>query len=169
MKKILLCMLLVPAMAFASCSKKAETTAADSPAAEPEQIAEAQTQTATTSGDVKVDTTGYTTLPSGLMYKVVKEGKGEKPTATSTVKVHYTGKHLNGETFDSSVERGEPISFPLNRVIPGWTEGVQLMPVGATYQFIIPSNLAYGPQGTPGGPIGPDETLYFEVELLGIE
>lgn len=119
-------------------------------------------------GDVKVDTTGYTTTASGLMYKKVKgNGKSSKhPSATSAVMVHYTGKHLNGEVFDSSVERGEPITFPLNQVIPGWTEGVQLMTVGDTYQFIIPSALAYGQRGA--GPIAPGEDLYFEVELLDI-
>ena len=85
------------------------------------------------------------------------------------MKVHYTGKHLNGEVFDSSVERGEPIDFPLNRVIPGWTEGVQLMKEGAKYQFLIPSSLGYGPNGTPGGPIAPNEDLYFEVELLEVQ
>lgn len=120
-------------------------------------------------GDVKVDTVGYTTTASGLMYKKVKgDGKAsEHPSATSAVKVHYTGKHLNGEVFDSSVERGEPITFPLNRVIPGWTEGVQLMTVGDTYQFLIPSALAYGQRGA--GPIAPGEDLYFEVELLEIQ
>lgn len=158
--KILACGAL--ALAFASCTSKSETQqASDTEAVQPqtEEVAAAE---------VAVDTVGYTTLPSGLKYKVVKEGNGEKPGATSTVKVHYTGKHLNGETFDSSVERGEPVEFPLNAVIKGWTEGVQLMPVGSTYQFIIPSDLGYGDTGTPGGPIGPGETLYFEVELLDI-
>lgn len=118
----------------------------------------------------KVDHTGFTTTPSGLMYKQVRPGKGPKPSSPSTVvKVHYTGKLLDGTVFDSSYERNEPIDFPLNRVIKGWTEGVQLMNVGSKYEFIIPAALAYGAQGTPGGPIGPNQDLYFEVELLGIQ
>jgi FKBP-type peptidyl-prolyl cis-trans isomerase len=93
-------------------------------------------------------------------------GEGPKPTATDKVTVHYKGTLLNGEEFDSSYARGEPVNFVLNQVIPGWTEGVQLMPVGSTFIFYIPANLAYGPAG--GGPIGPSETLTFQVELIGI-
>jgi FKBP-type peptidyl-prolyl cis-trans isomerase len=111
---------------------------------------------------------GVTTTASGLQYKVIKAGTGAQPKATDTVKVHYKGTFLDGKTFDSSYDRGEPISFPLNRVIAGWTEGVQLMPVGATYEFYIPSNLAYGERGA-GGAIPPNATLIFVVELLGIE
>ena len=110
---------------------------------------------------------GVVTLPSGLQYKVLKAGTGEKPAATDKVKVHYTGKLLNGETFDSSVDRGEPITFPLNQVIKGWTEGVQLMNVGSKYTFWIPSDLAYGDQGA-GGKIEPGSTLTFDVELIEI-
>ncbi|MCB0507629.1 MAG: FKBP-type peptidyl-prolyl cis-trans isomerase [Chitinophagales bacterium] len=106
---------------------------------------------------------------SGLMYEVIKEGNGPKPTDTSIVKVHYTGTLIGGKVFDSSVERGEPVTFPLNGVIPGWTEGLQLMPVGSKYKFYIPGELAYGPQGMPQAGIGPNETLIFEVELLSIE
>lgn len=112
---------------------------------------------------------GVKTTASGLQYKVLKEGEGKSPSATDEVEVHYRGTLLDGTEFDSSYKRGQPISFPLNRVIPGWTEGVQLMKEGAKYQFFIPSNLAYGPRGTPGGPIGPDETLIFEVELLKVK
>lgn len=111
---------------------------------------------------------GVTTTASGLQYKVIQPGNGPKPKATDTVNVHYKGTFLDGKTFDSSYDRGEPISFPLNRVIAGWTEGVQLMPVGATYEFYIPSNLAYGERGA-GGAIPPNSTLIFVVELLGIE
>ena len=118
---------------------------------------------------VFVDTTGYTTTASGLKYKVVKEGTGAMPKAEDTVEVHYTGKLLDGTVFDSSVERGETISFPLNGVIKGWTEGLQLMKEGAKYEFIIPPYLAYGERGTPGGPIGPNATLYFEVELFKVK
>jgi FKBP-type peptidyl-prolyl cis-trans isomerase len=105
--------------------------------------------------------------PSGLKYIIINQGTGEKPTATSNVKVHYTGMLLDGKIFDSSVQRGEPISFGLNQVIKGWTEGVQLMPVGSKYKFLIPSNLAYGERGA-GGVIPPNSDLIFEIELLGI-
>ena len=111
---------------------------------------------------------GVKTTASGLQYKVLQEGAGKSPKATDTVLVHYRGTLLDGTEFDSSYKRKEPIEFPLNGVIPGWTEGVQLMKEGAKYQFVIPSNLAYGRRGTPGGPIGPDETLIFEVELLKV-
>jgi FKBP-type peptidyl-prolyl cis-trans isomerase FkpA len=107
------------------------------------------------------------TTKSGLQYKVVKEGEGKSPKATDVVLVHYRGTLLDGKEFDSSYKRNEPIEFPLNRVIPGWTEGVQLMKEGAKYIFYIPSELAYGSSGA-GGAIGPDETLTFEVELLKV-
>lgn len=105
--------------------------------------------------------------PSGLQYVVEKEGEGEHPKADDEVTVHYTGRLLDGTVFDSSVNRGEPATFPLNRVIPGWTEGVQLMKEGAKYTFFIPSDLAYGPQGIQGA-IPPHSTLIFEVELIKI-
>lgn len=105
---------------------------------------------------------------SGLQYKVVKMGTGAKPTATDKVKVHYHGTTIDGKVFDSSVERGEPITFPLNGVIKGWTEGVQLMPIGSKFIFYIPSDLAYGDRGA-GQDIKPGATLIFEVELLDIE
>lgn len=104
---------------------------------------------------------------SGLQYIVEKEGTGIQPTATDDVTVHYTGRLLNGQVFDSSVQRGEPATFPLNRVIPGWTEGVQLMKEGAKYTFFIPSELAYGEHGVPNA-IPPHSTLIFEVELIKV-
>jgi FKBP-type peptidyl-prolyl cis-trans isomerase len=110
---------------------------------------------------------GVKTTASGLQYKVIKEGTGKKPAKENTVKVHYTGTTIDGKVFDSSVERGEPIEFPLAGVISGWTEGVQLMSVGSKYTLYIPSNLAYGEQGA-GQAIGPNETLIFDVELLDI-
>ena len=110
---------------------------------------------------------GVILTDSGLQYKVLEMGDGPRPTATDSVKVHYRGTLLNGEEFDSSYERGEPISFVLNKVIAGWTEGVQLMPVGSKFMFYIPPDLAYGPAG--GGPIGPNATLIFQVELLDSE
>jgi len=110
-----------------------------------------------------------TTTASGLKYQLLKSGGGTvSPKATDTVKVHYHGTLLNGTVFDSSVQRGEPISFPLNQVIPGWTEGLQLMKVGDKFKFEIPPNLAYGDQ-SPSPVIPPNSTLVFEVELLGIE
>ena len=109
------------------------------------------------------------TTASGLKYQVLKHGTGTvSPKATDTVKVHYHGTLLDGTVFDSSVERGQPISFPLNRVIPGWTEGLQLMKVGDKFKFEIPPNLAYG-ENSPSPKIPPNSTLVFEVELLGIE
>ena len=104
---------------------------------------------------------------SGLQYIIEREGHGERPTATDVVRVHYHGTLLDGTVFDSSVERGEPIEFPLNQVIPGWTEGVQLMPVGSKFKFFIPYQLAYGERGA-GSVIPPFSTLIFEVELLDI-
>ena len=110
---------------------------------------------------------GVKTTESGLQYKVETLGTGAKPVATDTVKVHYRGTLLDGTEFDSSYARNEPISFGLNRVIAGWTEGVQLMPVGSKFMFYIAPDLAYGEGG--GGPIPPNSTLVFEVELLDIE
>ena len=108
------------------------------------------------------------TTPSGLQYKVIREGKGENPKATDKVKVNYKGMLLDGTVFDSSYDRGQPAEFPLNAVIPGWTEGLQLMKPGAKYVFYIPYNLAYGERGA-GDVIKPYSTLIFEVELLDVE
>lgn len=105
---------------------------------------------------------------SGLQYEVIKMGNGPKPTAADKVTTHYHGTLLDGKVFDSSVDRGQPIQFPLNGVIAGWTEGLQLMPVGSKFRFYIPSNLAYGERGA-GGSIGPNETLIFDVELISID
>jgi FKBP-type peptidyl-prolyl cis-trans isomerase FklB len=116
------------------------------------------------------DKPGVVALPSGLQYKILQEGTGPKPTATDTVECNYRGTLLNGTEFDSSYKRGKPAKFPVSGVIKGWTEALQLMPVGSKWQLAIPANLAYGEAGTPrGGPIGPNETLIFEVELLSIE
>ncbi len=110
---------------------------------------------------------GVTALPDGLQYKVLTEGSGPKPTANDTVTVNYRGTLLNGKEFDSSYKRGQPATFPVGGVIKGWTEALQLMPVGSKWQLFIPSDLAYGDRGA-GGDIGPGETLIFEVELLSI-
>ncbi|WP_159821745.1 FKBP-type peptidyl-prolyl cis-trans isomerase [Colwellia sp. 20A7] len=111
---------------------------------------------------------GVMVTESGIQYVVLTEGEGDKPAATDTVKVHYKGTFLNGETFDSSYDRGEPAVFPLNRVIRGWTEGVQLMSVGSKFKFTIPSDLAYGPNGNPPRIPG-NSVLEFEIELLEIQ
>ena len=110
---------------------------------------------------------GVTTTKSGLQYEVIKKGDGKIPAATDTVTVHYHGTLVNGKVFDSSVERGEPASFPVNGVIPGWVEGLQLMPVGSKWKLAIPAALAYGERGA-GKDIGPNSALIFEVELLSI-
>ena len=110
---------------------------------------------------------GVKVLPDGLQYKVLTEGNGPKPAATDTVTVNYRGTLINGKEFDSSYKRGQPASFPVNGVIKGWTEALQLMPVGSKYQLFIPPDLAYGDRGA-GADIGPGDTLIFEVELLSI-
>ncbi|MFQ5743906.1 MAG: FKBP-type peptidyl-prolyl cis-trans isomerase [Acidobacteriota bacterium] len=111
---------------------------------------------------------GIVTLPSGLQYEVIEEGTGASPTATDRVTVHYTGTLIDGTVFDSSRQRGQPATFPLDKVIPGWTEGLQLMKVGSSYKFYIPAELAYG-ENPPSPTIGPNASLIFEVELLSIE
>jgi FKBP-type peptidyl-prolyl cis-trans isomerase len=112
---------------------------------------------------------GVKTTASGLQYEVISEGSGAKPKASDEVTVDYVGTLLDGTEFDSSIKRGKPASFPLNGVIPGWTEGLQLMSVGAKYKFYIPGKLAYGAQGQQQAGIGPNETLIFDVELKSID
>jgi FKBP-type peptidyl-prolyl cis-trans isomerase len=111
---------------------------------------------------------GVVTLPSGLEYKILKEGNGPKPTASDSVVCNYRGTLINGTEFDSSYKRGQPATFPVNGVIKGWTEALQLMPVGSKWQLFVPSSLAYAERGA-GGDIGPNATLIFEVELLSIQ
>src|ERR1041385_8447624 len=152
---------LAASLCLTACNKAPETSNQPqpnpaSPAAKPAPPAAAQTD------EMK-------TTASGLKYQVLKQGTGTvSPKQTDTVRVHYHGTLLNGTVFDSSVERGQPISFPLNAVIPGWTEGLQLMKVGDKFRFEIPPNLAYGPN-SPSPKIPPNSTLVFEVELLGIQ
>lgn len=110
---------------------------------------------------------GVVTTESGLQYKVVTAGDGDKPSAEDTVTVHYEGRLINGEVFDSSIERGEPATFPVGGVIAGWTEALQMMPVGSTWQLVIPPELAYGERGA-GGRILPNSALVFDVELISI-
>lgn len=129
------------------------------------------TNTTATTGDAFLATNkkkpGVVTLPDGLQYKILIEGKGPKPKETDTVTVHYAGTLIDGKEFDSSYKRGEPTSFPVNGVIPGWTEALQLMKVGSTWELYIPAALAYGNQGAPPS-IGPNETLIFKVNLISI-
>lgn len=139
--------------------KQQEATVADSAAA----IAEGQKFL-----EENAKKEGVKVTESGIQYVVITEGEGEKPNAADTVTVHYTGTYLNGEKFDSSYDRNEPTVFPLNRVISGWTEGVQLMSVGSKYSFTIPSDLAYGPNGKPPTIPG-NSVLKFEIELLKIQ
>ena len=110
---------------------------------------------------------GVVVLPSGLQYEVLTEGKGKKPAATDRVQCHYHGTLINGEVFDSSIERGEPAVFGVSKVIPGWVEALQLMPEGSKWRLFIPSDLAYGENGA-GGKIAPNSTLIFDVELLKV-
>ena len=111
---------------------------------------------------------GVVTLPSGLQYKVITAGKGAKPTLTDNVTVHYVGKLVNGTEFDSSYSHGQPITFPVNGVIAGWTEALLLMKTGSTWELYIPANLAYGENGMPPV-IGPNETLIFKVNLIDVK
>jgi len=111
---------------------------------------------------------GVKTTPSGLQYEVLTEGNGISPAPEDQVEVHYTGTLLDGTKFDSSVDRGVPATFGVTQVIPGWVEALQLMKEGDKWRLFIPSQLAYGPAGTPGGPIGPNQTLLFDVELIKV-
>ena len=146
-----------------------DTMAADTAAVASDTAAATDTVAAATDTkkDAKDPYADFKVTKSGLKYKVIKAGTGKSPKATDEVTVHYTGKLLNGQVFDSSVSRGEPATFPLNRVIPGWTEGLQLMKEGGKTIFYIPSALAYGAAGAPPV-IGPDEDLIFEVELIKV-
>ncbi|MGB9467116.1 MAG: FKBP-type peptidyl-prolyl cis-trans isomerase N-terminal domain-containing protein [Candidatus Acidiferrum sp.] len=112
---------------------------------------------------------GVVTLPSGLQYKILQEGTGPKPTATDTVVCNYKGMLLDNTEFDSSYKRGQPLTIQVGGVIKGWTEALQLMPAGSKWQLFIPADLAYGLRGGPGGSIGPNATLVFEVELMSIQ
>ena len=140
--------------------------------AKQQELAKQQGEKNKREGEIFLETNkkkeGVQTLPSGLQYKVLKAGAGKKPTATDTVTVHYRGTLIDGKEFDSSYRREKPATFPVNGVIPGWTEALQLMEEGAKWELFIPSNLAYG-ERSAGGDIGPNATLIFEVELISIE
>ena len=154
---------LATALCLVGCNKPTEPSV-DKPAEKPAPASPAAAKSADTGSTNEMKTTA-----SGLKYQVLKQGTGTvSPKSADTVNVHYHGTLLDGTVFDSSVERGQPISFPLNRVIKGWTEGLQLMKVGDKFKFVIPPDLAYGPN-SPSPKIPPNSTLVFEVELLGIE
>ena len=173
MKKILYFALILGATGiFAACSGKQKSADAETASAE-EVVAEVVTDSVAErfrnpefKSEVATDST-YAVTPSGLKYMIVQEGTGATPTDTDNVTVHYTGKLLDGAVFDSSVMRGEPATFPLNGVIKGWTEGLQLMKEGAKYVFYIPTDLAYGARGA-GRDIPPYADLIFEVELIKV-
>jgi FKBP-type peptidyl-prolyl cis-trans isomerase len=154
-------LLLLAAGALASCTSSTEN-AAPAPTHAP--------AAPTTAGPLSPGSTtaGYTATASGLQYKELRSGTGRRPGPTDIVTVHYQGTLLDGLEFDSSYKRNEPTTFPLNGVIPGWTEGLQLMQEGAKYEFVIPSHLAYGSRGAPPD-IGPNQTLRFVVELLSVQ
>jgi FKBP-type peptidyl-prolyl cis-trans isomerase FkpA len=132
-------------------------------------MAQTTTPGTTTSTTPGAASDGVVTTSSGLIYRSLKAGSGASPAATDVVKVHYRGTFPQGGEFDSSYKRGSPAEFPLNRVIRCWTEGVQMMKVGGKAHLTCPPDIAYGARGTPGGPIPPNATLHFEVELLGIQ
>lgn len=174
MKKIFYAAMVMGAVAmFAACSGKSKEAAADSDSTnvEVEEVVVTDSladlfRNPENQSDVATDST-YAKTPSGLKYLVEKEGTGVKPGPTDNVTVHYTGRLLDGSVFDSSVQRGEPATFPLNGVIAGWTEGLQLMKEGSKYTFYIPSDLAYGSRGA-GRDIPPYADLIFEVELIKV-
>lgn len=152
--RILLPLVLVSALSFVSCSSD-------------EVVEERQWTPPPSTSAPAAKVGGVYTTPSGLQYEVLRTGSGKKPNRTDQVRVHYHGYLPGGEVFDSSVNRGETIVFALDKVIPGWTEGVQLMSEGAKYRFKIPSQLAYGQRGAPPK-IGPNQTLLFEIELFEV-
>ena len=136
--------------------------------AEAKQISDANKQAGQQFLAANKSKPGVVTLPSGLQYKIVKEGTGPKPAATDTVVCNYRGTLINGTEFDSSYKGGQPATFPVDKVIKGWTEALQLMPVGSKWEVYVPSDLAYG-ERSPGPEIGPNSTLIFEIDLLSIQ
>ena len=150
-----------------SASKTANEPAAAKPKGSRTEMAEQNAKAGEEFLAANAKKEGVKTTSSGLQYLVLKEGQGKKPGKTDKVEVHYHGTLINGKVFDSSVDRGEPITFGVTQVIPGWTEALQLMNEGSKWRVFIPSGLAYGPKGT--GPIGPNEVLIFEIELLHVK
>jgi len=162
-------LMLGTAVCLSGCNKPTDTTSDNKAPAAPPIISGTPTSAAPSPATAANQSNEWKTTASGLKYQVMKQGTGTvSPKPTDTVNVHYHGTLLDGTIFDSSVQRGQPISFPLNAVILGWTEGLQLMKVGDKFKFEIPPNLAYGPN-SPSPKIPPNSTLVFEVELLGIQ
>lgn len=159
---------LLPGCEDESDSKPGTNPAAATPKARRAEMAEDNAKAGAEFLAANAKKEGVKTTPSGLQYIVLKEGKGKKPGPTDEVEVHYHGTLTNGKVFDSSVERGEPASFPVNRVIPGWTEALQMMTEGSKWRVFIPSKLAYKERGAPPV-IGPNEVLIFEIELLHVK
>ena len=181
MRKMMAVALLAAGTAFflGSCSSKSKDSAdttADTPVfvdEAPQREPAVKDSLAAIFADPKLQSetatdSTYAVTESGLKYMILREGQGKSPKASDEVTVHYQGKLLDGTEFDSSYSRGEPAAFPLNAVIPGWTEGLQLMKEGGKAVFYIPSKLGYGPTGTPGGPIPPNADLIFTVELISV-
>jgi FKBP-type peptidyl-prolyl cis-trans isomerase len=172
-KTLIFCAVAAMLTGMASCSNKEKTSAtaegeqADSIAAPAVSTAEANKQAGEAFLAKNKKRAEVNTTESGLQYEIINEGQGVSPTASDMVTVHYTGTLIDGTVFDSSVERGEPATFGVNQVIPGWVEALQMMKKGAKWRLYIPSNLAYGEQGA-GDVIGPNATLIFDVELLDI-
>lgn len=165
MSKFLFTLIPLFFLSFTGClNRQNEEAVASLPAAPPSSYPDGQAETPVAAPAAP---TGVQTTYSGLQYEVLKQGSGRKPTMYNSVKVHYHGYLLSGKVFDSSVDRGRPATFGLNQVIPGWTEGIQLMREGAKYRFTIPPHLAYGERGSPPA-IGPNQTLKFDVELLEV-
>ncbi len=163
--------LLLGMAVLAGCSNKQDTTTGTNSSASTSTTPAAAASDPKTAGEAFLAANGkepgVITTASGLQYKIIKSGTGESPKATDSVKVNYEGRLIDGTIFDSSIQRGEPATFPVNRVIPGWTEALQLMKVGDKWQLFIPANLAYGEQ-SPTPTIPPNSPLIFEVELLDI-
>ena len=157
----------IPSEEYASAMRMLHTKIQEASRDQAQKLAEKNIQAEKEFMAANKQKPGVKETPTGLQYEVITEAEGRKPARTSKVRVHYTGTLLNGQVFDSSVQRGEPAEFGLNQVISGWTEGLQLMSEGAKYRFFIPARLAYGERGAPGA-IPPNAALIFEVELLKI-